>query len=287
VFGQAGNRHLRIFNNVDGDDASFGLGVLDPSNSAYDCYVNMKQDPSSTSNNICYRFGSKTANPKMIYSYNMGRLLISTGGVSDGTIPNECLDVRGNTIVQSNAPKIIMKETDASADNGRWDILAEAENLNIRAVNDADSAATNAIQITRTGTTIDNININASTTVVNDLTINGSLSGYTPSPQLDYSRTNKRMIIYRADSGVIQYGSASVSISSGNGSTVVTLNVAMQDTTYAVNITRTDGVNYQNMQYTVYGKTTTSFGIACDDFSGSTSATLTFDYIVMGPQNVI
>ena len=59
------------------------------------------------------------------------------------------------------------------------------------------------------------------------------------------------MSIYQGDSGVVQHGSASVAINGGVGATTVTLNVAMEDTTYAVNITRIDGVNYLNMQYTI------------------------------------
>jgi hypothetical protein len=58
-----------------------------------------------------------------------------------------------------NAPHIQLLETDASANNQKWDIVAANEALFVRAVNDAYTNAGNAIEIQRTGTTIDSVSM--------------------------------------------------------------------------------------------------------------------------------
>jgi microcystin-dependent protein len=52
-----------------------------------------------------------------------------------------------------------LTETDATNNNQRWDINAENEVMAIRAVNDAYTNAGNAIEIQRTGTTIDSVSM--------------------------------------------------------------------------------------------------------------------------------
>jgi microcystin-dependent protein len=56
-------------------------------------------------------------------------------------------------------PIFKLTETDATSDNKRWDIIAGSEALYIRAVNDAYSTAQAAIEIQRTGTTIDSVSM--------------------------------------------------------------------------------------------------------------------------------
>lgn len=63
----------------------------------------------------------------------------------------------GNVVVSQASPKFRMNETDATADNKLWDIGANAEQLNFRVVNDADTVANNYMTITRTGTTVDTV----------------------------------------------------------------------------------------------------------------------------------
>jgi hypothetical protein len=58
-----------------------------------------------------------------------------------------------------NDPHIQLSETDASANNQKWDIMAANEALFVRAVNDAYSVAGNAIEIQRSGTTIDSVSM--------------------------------------------------------------------------------------------------------------------------------
>ncbi len=173
IFGQSADQHIRFFNNVDQDNASIGIAVLGSSNAAYDCYLNMKQDSTATTNNICYRNGSKTANPQMIYSYNLGRLLVAPSGVVHDTIPDDALDIRGNIQVRTSAPKIVLREEGVTADNGRYDILCDAEDFNIRLVDDADTTATYALRIKRTGLTADSFDVSACTTfIANDVNTN-------------------------------------------------------------------------------------------------------------------
>lgn len=62
-------------------------------------------------------------------------------------------------LLTSAAPSLGWQETDASADNGLWDMLANGEQLIGRAVNDANSVATAWIAVDRTGTTIDSVTI--------------------------------------------------------------------------------------------------------------------------------
>lgn len=59
-------------------------------------------------------------------------------------------------------------ETDASADNGRWDISFQSEALYLRTVNDAYSVAEDIMRVDRTGTTIDLVEFgsNVATTAV-------------------------------------------------------------------------------------------------------------------------
>lgn len=74
-------------------------------------------------------------------------------------------------VVSSTGPAYAWQETDAAADNGWWDLGADAESLRFRAVNDANSLSTIFLQVERTGITIDNAILQATT-----LTFNGSVS---------------------------------------------------------------------------------------------------------------
>jgi hypothetical protein len=58
-----------------------------------------------------------------------------------------------------NTPHLMISETDASANNKKWDIMADSEAMFVRAVNDAYTSAGNAIEIQRTGATIDSVSM--------------------------------------------------------------------------------------------------------------------------------
>jgi len=91
-----------------------------------------------------------------------------------------------------NNTSLSLQEEDATANNGVWDIRATAERLIIRALNDAQNAAGNAIDINRTGTTIDEIDLNATTIDINgaadvsgNLTVGGELIANSGGGQAD------------------------------------------------------------------------------------------------------
>ncbi len=58
-------------------------------------------------------------------------------------------------LVESTSPAFAWKETDAAADNGIWDVLANAEQLRFRAINDANSASGTYMLVDRTAQVID------------------------------------------------------------------------------------------------------------------------------------
>jgi hypothetical protein len=60
-----------------------------------------------------------------------------------------------NPVVNSATPAYGLTENDAAADNGKWDILANGEQLQIRIKNDAEDTNVKAATLDRTGTTAD------------------------------------------------------------------------------------------------------------------------------------
>lgn len=61
--------------------------------------------------------------------------------------------------IESAAPDVTFVETGVTANNGRWDILVDAEGLLMRAVNDANTVGTQFLNVQRTGTTIDTVTL--------------------------------------------------------------------------------------------------------------------------------
>jgi len=60
--------------------------------------------------------------------------------------------------IEYGNPSFVLSETGVTADNGKWDFLANAEQLSYRVLNDAESVATEYLKINRTGTAIDTVN---------------------------------------------------------------------------------------------------------------------------------
>jgi hypothetical protein len=81
---------------------------------------------------------------------------ITGGAVSVGTLG-----------VSATIPYLNLTETDASADNGVWLVYVEGETFFLYAENDALTSGTAAIQIERTGTTIDSIALTAAAVTIN------------------------------------------------------------------------------------------------------------------------
>ncbi len=63
----------------------------------------------------------------------------------------------GDVTVSSTAPTITINETDAAANNRRWDVRAQAEQLEFRVVNDAVSTSAVWLAVNRTANTIDSV----------------------------------------------------------------------------------------------------------------------------------
>lgn len=62
-------------------------------------------------------------------------------------------------IISADAPILRIVETDAPANNQKWDIIAGAGRLRVRVLNDAEDVKVEAFTIDRTGTTVDLFNI--------------------------------------------------------------------------------------------------------------------------------
>jgi len=92
--------------------------------------------------------------------------------------------VTGTILLSGTDPRLSWNETDGTADNKYWDILPVAEQLRMRAVNDAQNVFTDWLRVDRTGTTIDLIDFRATTVratgvldVTGDITVAGSVDG--------------------------------------------------------------------------------------------------------------
>lgn len=68
--------------------------------------------------------------------------------------------------ISTTDPQMILIETDAAADNKRWDLIASGEALSIRAVNDAVSVTTDVVTVQRTGTTVDSVTLGGTSVVL-------------------------------------------------------------------------------------------------------------------------
>lgn len=97
--------------------------------------------------------------------------------------------VTGTILLQGTDPRLSWNETDATADNRYWDILPVAEQLRMRAVNDAQSVFTNWLTVDRTGNTIDLISLLAPVTITGAFT----------SPGIDDNATGERLELNDGD----------------------------------------------------------------------------------------
>jgi hypothetical protein len=86
-----------------------------------------------------------------LYVNAIGRVGVGT------TSPGYRLDVAGNIQVQNADPYLIWNETDQAANGKIWDAFASSGTFYMRLVNDAYSAATNWLQVTRSGTTVSSV----------------------------------------------------------------------------------------------------------------------------------
>jgi hypothetical protein len=69
--------------------------------------------------------------------------------------------------IESPAPSITLNETGVTAENGRWRWVADAENLHLQTRTDDNATGSNVIVVGRTGTTVDSLDLTATTVTVN------------------------------------------------------------------------------------------------------------------------
>ena len=74
--------------------------------------------------------------------------------LADGTV-----DMTGTLTISNTAPKIEWFENDVASNHGRWDMVASAQGLSLRAINDAGGSSGNALTISRNGTNITAVDI--------------------------------------------------------------------------------------------------------------------------------
>lgn len=108
-----------------------------------------------------------------------GTLLFSSDATYEiGSTSIKPLRVWSQTIIaQGAAPNIDLRETGATANEGNWRLLADADTLNLQLFNDALNSAVNAMVFNRSGTTCDSLDLrNITKTIVNGLGVNNSAS---------------------------------------------------------------------------------------------------------------
>ena len=101
----------------------------------------------------------------------------------------------GNILLSQATPQLFMEATGQAVDAKLWDFLVNGLVFSGRAVNDANSSATNWLQVTRSGATISNVlfpngNVGIGTTVPGSkLTVNGHIGTLGTIPTLTSAGT--------------------------------------------------------------------------------------------------
>lgn len=111
---------------------------------------------------------------------------LSTGGSEtvsgNSTVTGQVQSNRAGTgsssglYVNSAQPAMSLSENDQGADGKRWDLVASAGVLSLRAVNDADSSASNVLYATRSGATVTGLTLAPDVTASGALTVGGNAS---------------------------------------------------------------------------------------------------------------
>lgn len=84
--------------------------------------------------------------------------------------------------VKGTAPEYIFQETDASANNTRWRVRVDAEQMVVSVGNDAESSWVDAVKIDRTANVVDTINLLATAVQSNGVSLAANSSGtFTPT----------------------------------------------------------------------------------------------------------
>ena len=114
------------------------------------------------------------ANSDISVTVNSGATGFLVDSIAGAAILSSANVFTNNQTISTASPRFILIETDAAANNQRWDIIANTESLAIRTVNDADSATAPIITVQRTGTVVDSVTIDGTTvSVTNAMTVGG------------------------------------------------------------------------------------------------------------------
>jgi len=90
----------------------------------------------------------------------MTTLVLSGGASLSGAIAATSANISGTITTTAATPRLSLIESDASADNGRWDILANSEALLFRVFNDAGSSGATWLTVQRTLNVTDSVTFN-------------------------------------------------------------------------------------------------------------------------------
>lgn len=104
--------------------------------------------------------------------------LDGSGDVPDGQLPANIVrsdaattTITGNVVHSGAAPRIVIAETGVTANNTRYDITADVEQLKLRLINDADNSFQNVMVLDRTAQVADTLAWTVTTMTINGNTV--------------------------------------------------------------------------------------------------------------------
>lgn len=104
-----------------------------------------------------------------------GSVVFYAGGILAANermrVSNTIVNALVNLQIDTTAPALTFVDTDATADNAKWDVITSDERFQIRSLNDAVTSAGIVMLVERTGTTIDLTNFPGVATAINKLAV--------------------------------------------------------------------------------------------------------------------
>ena len=130
-------------------------------------------------NGVCHVIGNKTANTVQSDPFTDGGGNTSVNYVDAMTGAGlSSPDFLADVTITGTDPQLAFIETDAAANNRRWDFVANGEQFRARAVDDANSTATAFLAVDRTLNVIDTITLTATNiNLTGIVTVTGAVSG--------------------------------------------------------------------------------------------------------------